>query len=188
MDCSEKRSTSRLKEKKQQLPPPSSTVSFRKPSSRKLGKFLKSNITTNKKEKRLILKWKTTTALMKRLNKRLMWRTLTQFLGKPIYPFSRPEYVPHLSFQVLEALQGIVFKTCAGIIPKRFLELATTMFRVLYEHKGTVMLETLKPGDVTKILKFLNECHVSLEPMGFSEEGTPLACNDEVQSFHIFIL
>lgn len=91
---------------------------------------------------------------------------------------SQAEYIPQTSFRILHKFQDIVFKTCAGKVPKWFLDFSFVMFKVAYENRGTNIMEVVKDNEEADIIQFLTECHESVKPMKFNKGDT--FCPDEV--------
>lgn len=91
---------------------------------------------------------------------------------------SRAEYIPQTSFRILNKFQDIAFKTCAGKVPKWFLEFSYVMFKIAYENRGTNIKEIIKENEEADIIQFLTECYESVKPMKFNKGDT--FCPDEV--------
>lgn len=117
--------------------------------------------------------------LIRYLHKRMLIKLLSYgFTNDQSGLESRPEFIPEQSFKVLEKLKDIAFKTCAGKVPRVFLEFGFVMFQVAYENRGTDLLEFLTEREENDITQFLNDCHDSIKPLNFNEEKS--FCSDEV--------
>ncbi|CAL8094542.1 unnamed protein product [Orchesella dallaii] len=118
--------------------------------------------------------------LHKLLHIRLSSRVVSlEFPDKSVEP--QLEYIPNASFQILEKLQHIVYKTCSNRVSERFLELGHMLFRTVYERRGTELMESLKEEEANKIMQLLANCHSNLKPLEFTRGRRP--CYDDEATF-----